>query len=380
MRKLGLLVSTLVAFSAPSVAQAAGSAASIVAKVLPRAEQVGIVESTEAISTSLGDAEAGLNPQYVAGSDTMSQTGTPVTIVVARGQFTDTLVPTPASASAPSGSVMAFTVNGETGEVMETYVGNHAPTAAIGTVALKGRASSARVRRARIAMRRRQATARAATWGDKCSASGNHHCYALAIWSMHPSEYVLGSETIQNTSVMNVPDWEKGDFVSNEEWSGFYNGGAAQYWTEIGQIGGYGENCCSIYAFKAYQNVNGFAIRIIGEQPKSAENHYLMHAGGEGVWCWYVGPYGEGCVGGFEAYSKDLEDGTEMADEAQPLNAAWVETNWIGKEGYAYQWNFAEDGLFNEQGKQSYNGECVAKYTPWNYAGNIYTGSYGECP
>jgi hypothetical protein len=109
-----------------------------------------------------------------------------------------------------------------------------------------------------------------------------------------------------------------------------------------------------------------------------------MEAAGAGVWCFDVGEYGEyqiDCVGGFETYAKELEDGAEMADEAQPTNAGEVEANgWWVPSGQPNQWVRATNGLWNESGKISYNGMCIAPYTPWNWPGNIYYGSYGNCP
>jgi hypothetical protein len=385
MKNLGILMLALVLYAMPSVAQANSTAASVLATVLPRAEREGVVESTEVISTSLGSAENALEPLNVPGSNKEREAATPVDIVVAHGQFTDTLAPIPKGALPPSGTIMAFTVEPQTGMVIATYVGNHSPGSADGVLSLKSRPSAGKVRAARIARRRKavRPKAKTATWGDKCSAGNGHHCYALATWAMGSGEEVLGSETIQDTSVMDVPNWEKGDFVTNEEWSIFKNGGSSTYWTETGQIGGYGYNCCNIYAFKAWNNSNGFSFEEIGEVWKAETNYYLMHANGGGDWCWYVGPGGEynvGCKDGFEAYSHWLEDGTEIGDEAQPENRAYAETDYVALNGEARQWNFASDGLYNEQGEQSYNGMCVAKYTPWNWPGNIYTGTYSECP
>jgi len=102
-----------------------------------------------------------------------------------------------------------------------------------------------------------------------------------------------------------------------------------------------------------------------------------------GLWCWNIGPNGEvqvNCVGGFEADARTLEDGTEAGSEAEPAwyNATVANGWWTN--GTIHTWNFATKGLCNDTGKVSFNGLCVAPYTPVNYPGNIYTGAYGYCP
>jgi hypothetical protein len=201
---------------------------------------------------------------------------------------------------------------------------------------------------------------------------------------MGSGEYIYGSSTIQVTNSVDVPGSEKGYFVSNEEWLTFKNSPVGNtYWTEMGQNGG-PLGCCSINSFFAYQNHTGYHEVQGPEKSLGAENWYTMRSVGGGTWCFYIGnveQYKQGCVGGFEEVTKEAEDGAEMADESQPSNAGYAETDWLNPNKEAFQWFKAVNGLYqNELGKVSYNGMCVAQYTPWNWPGNIYYGSYGNCP
>lgn len=385
MKKAALLAAVAACALAPNIAHASAvGPESLVQRMLPRAERVGSVESAEVIGTTLGASQVELDSQWVTSSGD-DRAETPVDVVVMHGHYIDTLAKVPRGDMPPSGAEMAFTVNQGTGELIEVYVGNIAPKA--GAVSFRRGVPPVAATEAvhtRVAHGRRHPTARVATWGTKCSAGSNHHCYALAVWEMGRSEHIYGSETLQYTSQMSVPNWEAGDFVTNEEWLSFFNSPVGTpYWTEMGQEGGNFHDCCSLYAFYAYQNHSGYHEVGLGEQPKSTADYYTMRAAGGGTWCFYVGPsseYKAGCVGGFESVSREAQDGAEMADESQPTNAAYAETNWISEGGAAYQWDFATDGLFNETGKVGYNGTCVSKYSPWNFPGNIYVGSYGNCP
>jgi hypothetical protein len=49
--------------------------------------------------------------------------------------------------------------------------------------------------------------------------------------------------------------------------------------------------------------------------------------------------------------------------------------NWWKEQ----EWYRATLGLYNEVGKQSYNGMCISKYAPVPAPGNVNTGSYGHC-
>ncbi len=374
------LVLFLAACVTPNVAQAEVSAESLAQSSLIRAEQVGSIDSLEVLKTSLGSAQREAS-QY---SPPPTEDGTtPVYIVAMHGQFIDTLAPYPHADPAPAGSIMTFTYSAATGEEIESYVGNDPPQ--VGTVTLKTDAPTlsgkmaAKVARARIARARRRATAKAATWGNKCSAGEGHHCYALSEWDMGEHEAVEGTENWVITNTVDVPDWELGDITTNEEWVGF----PGYHWIVMVNMAGNDINCCSIYGFWAMNNGGGFREHILWEKPLGQWSDYSMMAAGSGIWCTYVGEYrelGEGCEGGFETYGKDLESGAEMGDEAAPYNLGWTEVNGFWLNGERHNWNFAKYGLYNETGNVSYNGMCWAPYSPYPATGNIYYGSSGACP
>ena len=195
---------------------------------------------------------------------------------------------------------------------------------------------------------------------------------------MRSGEEVEGTETEQYTTAMDVPGWETGDFVDNEEWALFLNGPENLYWTEIGQSAGEYYNCCSLRWFYAYQNHSGYHESQPSERweiPYDTWAAYFMRAAGGGVWCFDVGPNGEEqfrCVGGFEPYSTYLEDGAEIAANRQPANAGAVVANATFTNGGVYTWNFASDSASG--------GMCVAPFTPVDFPGNIYYGTAGSCP
>jgi hypothetical protein len=397
LRRVGcvLFIILAVALTIASVADAQTAASAAIETTLPVAEHVGSVEAVEVLDSTLNEVDDAEEPAHstetVNAATPALDPSSSVYAVVMHGHFVDTDASTPHWASAPTGSIMAFTVNANTGHVVSVYVGNDAPTS-VGAVALNLRASSAKIARmprvrtarARAAAARRHPKAKTATWGSKCSAGNGHHCYALAVWEMGKGEEVYGSETFQWTSKVDVPYSEDYDFIDNEEWVGF----PGDHWVEMGNTNSIAEagvhSCCKIYAFTAKNNSSGYQEWFLWEKYVEEWSAYTMDPVGNDTWCYYVGEYkelGEGCVGGLENYSKDLEVGAEFADEAQPENLGWDETDGIwGPHGEAHQWNFATDGLWNETGKVSYNGMCGAPYTPYDYAGNIYYGTYGTCP
>jgi hypothetical protein len=179
---------------------------------------------------------------------------------------------------------------------------------------------------------------------------------------------------------MNVPYWEDGDFVTNEQWVLFTHG----RWVEMGSEGGYG-GCCGLEAFKAEKSAERGEYReaALGAASFRQWIAYSMDSEASGNWCFYIGnnkELGEACSAVMERYSKELEVGEEAADEITPENSGAVETAAIFGNGDGYNWNFAENQLANETGSVSSNGLCVAPYTPYNYPGNIYFGNAGSCP
>lgn len=351
----------------------------VVADMQLRAEQAGSVESVFLYHEPLGSIHAQLDPEATLGAGLAARANDPMEVVVIHGSFTDDQAHMPRWASAPRGTVMVFVVDPDTHFLTEVYVGDRSPNtpqAASYRRTTPATAEAARVR-TQAASHHHRFTAKAATWGSKCSYGENHHCYAVAAWEMNSSEYIYGSETIQDTSEMYVPNWESLNFVDDEEWIGF----PKEHWVEIGQTAGNGIDSHTLYAFWASQNGRSYVESLLPTPVSSGrQNHYLMRSAGGGYWCFWVEAIGEECRSGFENTSKDVEDGIEGADESQPTNTAYVETDWTNPKDEGFQWNFAHNGLYNETGEVSYNGLCVTPYTPWKYPGNIYYGSYGHCP
>jgi hypothetical protein len=188
------------------------------------------------------------------------------------------------------------------------------------------RARAARRRRPKARSATRRPKARSATWGNRCSSGAgetyDHHCYALADWHMHSSEYVEGAGALEYTNSMNVPYWEDGDFVTNEQWVLFTHG----RWVEMGSEGGYG-GCCGLEAFKAEKSAERGEYReaALGAASFRQWIAYSMDSEASGNWCFYIGnnkELGEACSAVMERYSKELEVGEEAADEITPETRA----------------------------------------------------------
>jgi hypothetical protein len=130
--KLGLaLVGASVA--ATGSAQAAGAESTkellkpreAAALVEPRAQgENNVIEAVEAVSTTASDASAAL--RFQSASEPNPGPEMPVVLVVLHGQFIAN-VPAPRGALPPTGTVMAFVMDAETGFVSELSVGDRSP-------------------------------------------------------------------------------------------------------------------------------------------------------------------------------------------------------------------------------------------------------------
>jgi hypothetical protein len=202
--------------------------------------------------------------------------------------------------------------------------------------------------------------------GERCSQGNGHHCYAIAEWEMTGVEKVEGTLAYQYTTTMNVPGWATGDFVDNEEWAAFLPSG---YWIEVGQTAGEYMDCCSLHPFYAWMNGSGYSQYIAPWTWPASENNLYQLSGQshDGHWCAYFASTQALCVGGFPAWSNDLQVGLEIAANTKPANAghestnAWWESkthNWLKEYAYA-------DG-----------GTCLSRYPyPYPALGNIYFGT-----
>ena len=343
-----------------------------VTSLVQQAQQSGTVEAVEAVSSSSDSAQALLDPQ----AKLTSAPALPVDVVVMHGHFAETLSAPPGKA-APTGSVMALTVDAATGKVAAIYVGDRSPAlSTLGAVermtpvTAAATASRATHRTFRRGPGRR--IARAAVWGNGCRRlPNNEHCYAIASWAMTGGEQVEGTESEQRTTNMNVPGWASGDMVNNEEWASFPGTG---HWVEIGQKAGAYKSCCNLFWFYAFNGPSGYyeynGPPYTWEVTPNTFNNYAMKSIGNGVWCFDVGPTWEqqvACDGGFQTYSKELQDGLEVAAESKPVNAGTVVVNATWTNGTIHTWNRAED-------ESTTPGLCWSHFQP--YPGNI---NYGTC-
>jgi len=359
MRKrlgIGLLVVliSLVAGVASAQAQAVLTDAELEA-ALQQAEPAGPIESIEAVSASQAAVEAAFDP----GESELPSSGLPkppasLSLVVMHGHFEDMTAKVPAGAAPPTGTVMSFVINRETGRVAAISVKDTVPAIPPGatvehptvTATMKARSASLRrwAARARAARRR----ARTATWGNNCKPSPDYdHCYVISKFNMSGAEEGYGGVTEQRTAFIEVPGWESGYFVDNEMWAWNHAKGPAT-WTEIGQQAGEGKGCCNVWWFYAFKNpVEGYLAFVdapwVWEVSLNVGNHYSMQWAGGNIWCWYYGSSNElkACANYFYKPATQLEAGGEVATSSKPAFAA-AANNGIEWNNYTWHvWNFA---------------------------------------
>jgi hypothetical protein len=192
-----------------------------------------------------------------------------------------------------------------------------------------------------------------ATWGTECRDEAKHHCYATAKWAMSGKgegkgeEEVEGLESYIDTESMDVGEWAKGAFVTNEQWAGFPYGG----WVEDGQEAGDGEggaNCCTLRWFTAYVNKSGKyeANESPWEESGGKLNRYNLQSaistgGAENKWCFAIGEGSAGCVEGVATYSTNVTVGMEAASNTEPTNSGKDETLVMHLNKKWYDWNTA---------------------------------------
>jgi hypothetical protein len=198
--------------------------------------------------------------------------------------------------------------------------------------------------------------------GERCSQGNGHHCFALAIWEMTGGEQVEGTLAYQDTESMDVPGWASGDFVDDEEWAAFR---ASGYWIEAGQEAGERMDCCSLHPFYAWQNASGYSQYVAPYTwPGDANNLFqLSGQSHNGIWCAYFGQTQMQCIGGFSAWSDQLEVGVEVAANTKPQNT--------GREGTDGWW---EDATHNWLKEERYvdSGLCASRNpNPYPAYGNI---------
>jgi hypothetical protein len=212
-----------------------------------------------------------------------------------------------------------------------------------------------------------------ASWGKNCSFGGKeeNHCYAIAEWLMkNTGEEVKGVSSEIATTAMSVPNWESGDFITNEQWMSDPNSGR---WVEDGQGAGFNNaheegreiNGASLHWFYAYQT-SVFALYVA---PWTYEgwtyiSYTLSDPSNNGEWCEKIGTVQVACQGGFVKYSKDVEVGMEAADTSAPENAGLDRTGVQHLDGNWYHWNEAEWRTENYVGEDEKAYVCAKGYEP----------------
>jgi hypothetical protein len=342
-------------FVVPAYAQVISQAE--LGTLVEMASRSGMVEDVETVSSTAADAQSTLNPHTspTSSAEPSALVSTPVAVVVMHGHFVDGMAKVPPHAEAPSGDILAYTVNQLTGRVAALYVGDSAPSlAGLGGVerltTASDKATISRANRRFAVASHHRVRGKVATWGDNCKyVPSEDHCWATAEWDMTKTgEEIEGAESFQTTTTMSVPGWEDGYFVDNEEWTILSKN--EEKWEEVGQQGGEYKGCCSLWWFYAvnygpneyYQYVDAPYVWEVGLK----ERHYYATESVEhnGTWC--VDTSGNGlewlqdkCFSGFSVYSKKLEAGVEVATESKPGNAASVLVNGQHLNGYYYGWN-----------------------------------------
>jgi hypothetical protein len=169
-------------------------------------------------------------------------------------------------------------------------------------------------------------TAGATNWKCYRSAEENHHCYALSQWDMVgcPKECVDGGVADIETSEMDVPGWESGDFVTNEMWE---SSSESAGWVESGQIAGNSYSCCSMHPFFAAEANNGKAFYMYEQPGTIGSNRYndyvIQDLEHNGIWRIYWGYENTGWVevhaySGYPAKTDELEAGMEAGANTEP--------------------------------------------------------------
>jgi hypothetical protein len=349
-------------------------------------QQEGTVSSLEAMhSSSAVEAAEQIGgekqPAEAEGPKVPAMTSTPVDVVVLHGQFVAWGTPAPQGQPTQEGTVLELVMNRLTGRVAASSLGN-TQTVTPGNAAVERdsiKPSSIQVahllqlradaRQAVAGVRVRHGRARAATWDGKCHASENTHCYALAQWYMKPSgERIIGSHYLLDMSAESYATPGGEQFIDDEEWmqpgpDGETQGG----WAESGIIKRYGTHQWWFYAFKDGKE----PLKVYIEPPYTTEvtegewDRQGLISRGNGEYCVVIGwEYQDvyWCQPVGFIYSKQVEDGAEMADESTPLDRSGAVSNYEGLEGKYWNWNKAEYYAIDHAGENVGLPVCVHQW------------------
>ncbi len=398
-------VLALIALAAPATSWAAEAGVLTPTEqelALKYGQQAGTVSSLEAMhSSSAVEAAEQISgqkqPADATGPKTQAVMNTPVDVVVLHGQFVAWGTPAPQGDPTQEGTVLELVTNRLTGGVVASSLGT-TQTVAFGNAVvqresiqpssvasdhlLQLRADARRGFAARV-RHRHHGRARAATWDGKCHASSNTHCYALSQWYMEPKgERIVGSHFLVNMDNESYATSGGEQFVDTEEWVSPGPDGETQGgWAESGLIKSYGQHQFWFYAFKdgkgSLSVYDGAPYTYEVEEGtwdrqglvSSRNGEYCLMIGWEyqeAYWCGYVG----------FIYSKEIEDGAEMADESTPLDRSGVESHYEGLEGSYWDWNKATLYTEDYAGEHVGSPVCVQGWSKTAPAGDIYDGTY----
>jgi hypothetical protein len=394
----------------PASAQAAEPASTHAQEVLTEQEQASVLKYAQAegtvsrleaqhSSSAVAAAEqisGEKQPAVAAGPIEQAMLSTPVDVVVLHGHFVAWDVPAPAGEPTAEGTVLELVTNRLTGQVVAESLGN-APTTTPGTAAVERESmkpSSAQIAhllqlRAKARDPRGGSGAHAASWGSPahCDAVSNDHCYAIANWAMsNGGEKIIGShfgvDMYPESSA--TPGGEQ--FVDQEEWvaNGPDNSEAPGGWAEAGLIKSYGASgeLGGAWWFYAFKNRGGILYKYLGtpytsEQRENAWVYLGLVSIGNKEWCVSVGPNSEDiywCDNVGYVYSKEIQDGSEMADESTPVMRGLGATGYEALSGENRIWNKATNKTENYNLEAVSSPICVANI-PEAGPGDIFDGT-----
>jgi hypothetical protein len=177
------------------------------------------------------------------------------------------------------------------------------------------------------------------------------------------------------TTVMNVPFWEEGAFVDDEQWMvDEHNIGKSNsyvHWIEDGQTAGnnyYTEegrevNDDSLHWFYAYEN--GHYVEYVAPWTFPGWtwiSYTLSDPSNNGSWCEKIEETQVACQSGFSKYANAVEVGMEAADQAQPENSGKDQTVVQHVNGDWYYWNEAKWSTVGPGDESEAGAMCVTGY------------------
>jgi hypothetical protein len=357
------------------------------ASALKYGQEEGTVSSLEAQQSSSAVAAAEQisgqkQPAEAAGPTGQAMTSTPVDVVVLHGHFVAWDVPAPAGEPTAEGTVLELVTNRLTGQVVASSLGN-APTTTPGTAAVERESlkpSSAQIAhllqlRARVGYAGGGLGAHAASWASPahCDAVSKDHCYAIASWLMSSGgEKIIGSHFGVDMYPESSATQGGEQFVDQEEWvaNGPDNSEAPGGWAEAGLIKSYGASgeLGGAWWFYAFKDGGGPLSVYLGnpytsEQRENAWVYLGLVSRGNKEWCVSVGPNSETiywCDNVGYVYSKEIQDGSEMADESTPVMRGLSATGYEALNGENRIWNKATNLTENHAGQHVSTPLCVA--------------------